>query len=116
MEAEPPMATSIISARTEVTGTISTPEDLQVEGKVEGEVRASKIVVGPGGVVKGGLTADVIIIHGAVEGRVEGHDVLLCGSAVVNGEITHRSLGIDTTAAFEGNVKRHAQQRAVAAE
>ncbi len=105
---------SVISARTEMTGTIDTPEELLVQGKIEGDIRASKIVVCAGGVVKGGLTADVIVIHGAVEGRVEGRDVRLCGSAVVNGEITHRTLGIDTTAAFEGEVKRMA--KAVGAE
>ena len=111
-----PARTSLITARTEMTGTISTPEAVQVEGRIEGDVRASKIVVCAGGVVKGGLVADIIVIHGMVEGRVEGQDVLLCGSAVVNGEITHRSLGIDRTAVFEGNAKRRADEAAVAAE
>jgi cytoskeletal protein CcmA (bactofilin family) len=110
-----PSAPSVISARSEMTGAINTPEELLVQGKIEGDIRASKIVVCPGGVVKGGLTADVIVIHGVVEGRVEGRDVLLCGSAVVSGEITHRTLGIDTTAAFEGEVKR-AKADAIAAE
>jgi cytoskeletal protein CcmA (bactofilin family) len=99
-------APSVISSKAEMTGAITTPEELHVQGKIEGDIRASKIVVCAGGVVKGVLTADVIIIHGAVEGRVEAQDVLLCGSAVVHGDITHRSLGIDTTVAFEGNVKR----------
>ncbi len=99
-------APSVIGTMAELTGTISTPEELHIAGKIEGDVRASKIVVCAGGVVKGGLTAEVIIIQGEVEGRVEGHDVLLCGGAVVSGEITHRTLGIDTTVAFEGNVKR----------
>ena len=111
-----PSPTSLITARTEMTGTISTPEAVQVEGRIEGDVRASKIVVCAGGVVKGGLIADIIVIHGMVEGRVEGQDVLLCGSAVVNGEITHRSLGIDRTAVFEGNAKRRVDEAAVAAE
>lgn len=104
--APPAPEPSVISSKAEMTGTIATPEELHVQGKVEGDIRASKIVVCAGGVVKGVLTADVIIIHGAVEGRVEAQDVLLCGSAVVSGDITHRSLGIDTTVAFEGNVKR----------
>src|SRR5215510_3270005 len=67
LSAPKPCTTSIITARTEMTGTITTPETLQIEGRIEGEVRASKIVVCAGGVVKGGLTADVIIIHGVVE-------------------------------------------------
>lgn len=111
-EAEPPAAApSVIASMAEMTGTLNTPEELHVQGRVEGDLRASKIVVCAGGVVKGGLTAEVIIIEGAVEGRVEGHDVLLCGGAVVSGEITHRTLGIDTTVAFEGHVKRQAARQ-----
>lgn len=109
-EAAPPAASSVIATRAEMTGTLSTPEELHVRGRVEGDLRASKIVVCAGGVVKGGLTAEVIIIEGAVEGRVEGQDVLLCRGAVVSGEITHRTLGIDTSVAFEGSVKRRARE------
>jgi len=112
IDAPPAAMPSVISAHTQMTGKIDTPEELLVHGKVEGDIRASKIVVCAGGMVKGGLTADVIVIHGAVDGRVEGRDVLLCGSAVVTGEITHRTLGIDTTAAFEGEVKRMAKAAA----
>ncbi|MGH6951680.1 MAG: bactofilin family protein, partial [Vitreimonas sp.] len=104
-------APSVIASMAEMRGTLSTPEELHIRGSVEGDVRASKIVVCAGGVVKGGLTADVIVIEGVVDGRVEGSDVLLCGGAVVNGDITHRTLGIDTTVTFEGNVKRHEDAR-----
>jgi cytoskeletal protein CcmA (bactofilin family) len=89
-----------------MVGSIITAEELLVHGRVEGDIRAAKIVVCAGGVVKGHLTADVIIIHGAVEGRIDGHDVMLCGEASVNAEITHHTLGIDRTAGFEGSVKR----------
>ena len=104
--APPPPAPSVISSMAEMMGALSTPEELHVQGRIEGNLRASKIVVCAGGIVKGDLTAETIIIEGAVEGRVEGHDVLLCGGAVVSGDITHRTLGIDTTAAYEGHVTR----------
>src|SRR5688572_32372883 len=83
--APPPPAPSVIAPLAEMTGALSTPEELHVQGRIEGNLRASKIVVCAGGIVKGDLTAETIIIEGAVEGRVEGHDVLLCGGAVVSG-------------------------------
>ncbi|MBC7768838.1 MAG: polymer-forming cytoskeletal protein [Phycisphaerales bacterium] len=97
---------SIISANTEMSGSIATSDELHVHGKIEGDVRATKIVVCAGGVIKGDLTADTIVIHGAVEGRIDGQHVVLCSGAVVKGEVTHSTLGIDTAAVFEGSVKR----------
>jgi hypothetical protein len=40
-EAAPPAASSVIATRAEMTGTLSTPEELHVRGRVEGDLRAS---------------------------------------------------------------------------
>lgn len=115
--AAPPPAPSVISAKAEMVGSITTPEELHIEGVVEGDVRASKIVIRASGVVKGSVSADVIVIHGKVEGRIDGGHVLLCAGAMVHGEVTHCSLGIDTKAIFEGSVKKvPPSAEAVAAE
>ena len=102
----PAPAPSVISAKAEMVGSITTPEELHIEGVVEGDVRGSKIVIRASGVVKGSVSADVIVIHGKVEGRIDGGHVLLCAGAAVHGEVTHCSLGIDTKAVFEGSVKK----------
>jgi cytoskeletal protein CcmA (bactofilin family) len=107
---------SIISAHTELTGSINTTDELHVYGKVKGDVRAAAITVCAGAVIEGDLTAETIVIDGAVEGRIEGQHVLLRGGAVVSGEIVHGSLGIDTAAVFEGSIKRAAKSPAIAAE
>lgn len=107
---------SIISAHTEMTGSINTTDELHVHGKIKGDVRAAAITVCAGAVVQGDLTAETIVIDGAVEGRIEGQHVLLRGGAVVSGEIVHGSLGIDTAALFEGTIKRAATATAIAAE
>lgn len=102
----PRPAPSMISSKAEMIGSFTTTEELHVEGRIEGDLRALKIVILPGGTVKGGLIADEIVIHGRVEGRVHGLHVRLCGPAVVSGEIVHDTLGIETTAIFEGTIKR----------
>jgi cytoskeletal protein CcmA (bactofilin family) len=109
----PPAPPSIISAHTEMTGSITTTDELHVHGKIKGDVRATAITVCAGGAVHGDLSAETIIIDGAVEGRIEARHVLLRAGAVVTGEIVHGSLGVDTAAMFEGTIKRAA---AIAAE
>ena len=107
---------SIISANTEMTGSIMTTDELHVHGKIKGNVRAAAITVCAGGAVHGDLIAETIVIDGAVEGRVEAEHVLLRAGAVVTGEIVHGSLGVDTAAQFEGTIKRAAKSAAIAAE
>ena len=96
----------LISARTELKGSIVTSDDVQIAGKIEGDVHAASITVRSNATVKGDLTADMIIVHGAVEGRIQAQDVRLAAGANVSGEIVHGSLGIDTSAEFEGSIKR----------
>ncbi len=108
---------SIISAHTEMTGSLTTTDEMHVYGKIKGDVRAAAITVCAGAVVTGDLIAETIVVDGAVEGRIEAQHVLLRAGAMVKGEIMHGSLGIDTAAEFEGTIKRAAgPQAAVAAE
>lgn len=107
---------TILSANAEFKGSISGSDSVEIRGKIEGDVRAASITVYQGAKVKGDLIADVILVQGAVEGRIQAQDVRLQGGANVIGEIMHGSLGIDTTANFEGSIKRIANTAPLAAE
>lgn len=106
---------SVVSASTQLKGSLTTTDELHIYGKIEGDVSATKIVIGATGAVKGDVTAETVLIHGAVEGRVHGQHVRMWAGAVVKGEVMHGSLGIDTAAIFEGSVMR-IEAAAIAAE
>lgn len=106
---------TMISANTEMKGSISTTDSVEIAGKLEGDIRATAVTVAAGGKIKGDLIADTIMVYGHVDGRLQAQDVRLCAGANVTGEIAHGSLGIDTAAIFEGTIKRLAPV-AVAAE
>jgi cytoskeletal protein CcmA (bactofilin family) len=99
---------SVISSNTQLTGSVTTTDDLYIQGKVEGDVRATTVMVCEGGVVRGDIVAEAITVYGAVTGNLLGGHVLLCDGSVVDGEVTHISLRIDAGANFEGSVKRKA--------
>jgi cytoskeletal protein CcmA (bactofilin family) len=107
---------SVLSANTEMKGSITTSDELFIQGKLEGNVRATSVIVCPGGVVRGDIHADSVAVHGVVNGNIQGRDVRLCAGAVVDGEIRHNTLGIEPGANFEGSIKRIATETAVAAE
>lgn len=99
---------SIISADVKMVGSITSQGDLDINGQVEGDVRASALTIGETGAVKGEVVAESVIVRGTVEGRIRGRKVQLCTGAKVRGDIFHASLAIEPNAIFEGAVK-HAQ-------
>jgi cytoskeletal protein CcmA (bactofilin family) len=102
-----PKATpSVLSADLTITGNIKTSGDIQVEGTVEGDVRAAHLTVGETATIKGEVVAEEVVVHGRVIGRLRGLKVRLAGSARVEGEIVHKTIAIESGAHFEGSVQR----------
>lgn len=99
---------SIISADVKMTGKIVSLGELDINGQIDGDVRASALTVGETGAVKGEVIAESVVVRGTVEGRIRARKVQLCTGAKVRGDIFHASLAIEPNAIFEGAVK-HAQ-------
>jgi cytoskeletal protein CcmA (bactofilin family) len=99
-------APSILSADLTVVGNIKTQGDIQVEGTVEGDIRAHQLTIGESATIKGEIVGDDIIVHGRVIGRVRGLKVRLSASARVEGDIIHKTIAIESGAHFEGSVQR----------
>lgn len=105
---------TVVSMNVEMSGTLVSPDELQIAGKMYGNVRASVVTVRASGFVKGDVIADLVIVHGAVEGRIYGASVQLAAGAKVTGDIFHSALGIDANATFEGASRRLADVMAEA--
>lgn len=102
--AKPPA--SVLSADLTITGNIRTTGDIQVEGVVEGDIRAHLLTVGETATINGEIVADDIVINGRVLGRVRGLKVRLTATAKVEGDIIHKTIAIESGAHFEGSVQR----------
>jgi cytoskeletal protein CcmA (bactofilin family) len=97
---------TVISVNVELSGTITSPDELHVHGKIDGNVRAASIIIRASGVVRGEVVAETVVVHGTVEGRIHGQKVQLVAGATVRGDIIHNSLGVDPSAIFEGSSRR----------
>ncbi|MCB1381296.1 MAG: polymer-forming cytoskeletal protein, partial [Alphaproteobacteria bacterium] len=84
---KPPAST--LSADLHITGNIKTSGDINVEGSVEGDIRAHLLTIGESATVKGEVTADDVVINGRIVGRVRGLKVRLTSTARVEGDIIH---------------------------
>jgi len=103
-KAKPPA--SILSADLQITGNIKTTGDVNIEGNVEGDIRAHLLTVGEGATVKGECIADDVVVNGRVIGKVRGLKVRLTSTARVEGDIIHKTIAIESGAHFEGSVQR----------
>ncbi|NCQ25469.1 MAG: hypothetical protein COW54_12490 [Rhodobacteraceae bacterium CG17_big_fil_post_rev_8_21_14_2_50_63_15] len=97
---------SMLSSDLLVTGNLKTTGDIQVEGTIEGDIRAHLLTIGEGATVKGEVIADDVVINGRIVGRVRGLKVRLTSTARVEGDIIHKTIAIESGAHFEGSVQR----------
>lgn len=103
-KAKPPA--SILSADLTVTGNLKTSGDIQIEGQVDGDIRAHLLTIGEGATVRGECIADDVVINGRIVGRVRGLKVRLTSTARVEGDVIHKTIAIESGAHFEGSVQR----------
>ncbi|SIS84987.1 bactofilin family protein [Phaeovulum vinaykumarii] len=97
---------SVLSSDLTVVGNLKTTGDIQVEGIVEGDIRAHLLTVGETATIKGEVVADDVVINGRIVGRVRGLKVRLTSTARVEGDIIHKTIAIESGAHFEGSVQR----------
>ena len=100
-------APSIISADLIVSGTLTSTGDIQIDGRVEGDVNSAGLVVGDKAFIHGEIMAEEVTIRGRVQGSIRARKVLLCATSHVEGNILHEAFAVETGAFFEGNC-RHA--------
>ncbi|GAA6207796.1 polymer-forming cytoskeletal protein [Cognatishimia sp. WU-CL00825] len=103
-KAKPPA--SVLSADLHIQGNMKTTGDIQVEGTVEGDIRAHLLTIGETATIKGEVVADDVVINGRIVGRVRGLKVRLTSTARVEGDIIHKTIAIESGAHFEGSVQR----------
>jgi cytoskeletal protein CcmA (bactofilin family) len=91
---------SSISSGLSIVGKIVGNGALTIFGHVEGELRASTVVIAEGAQMEGEVSAEELTIGGYVKGTIHANRVKLNSTAVVEGDIFHRTLAIEENAAI----------------
>ena len=96
---------SCIGSGMSIVGNVECKGPAQVFGRIDGELRATDLVVGEGAEIEGSILAEEVTVSGRVKGTIRAARVRLQGGAV-EGDIIHRSLSIDESSVFEGMSRR----------
>jgi cytoskeletal protein CcmA (bactofilin family) len=106
-DARHPEAASSISSGLTIVGKIVGHGAVTIFGHVDGELRASIVVIAEGAEMLGDVVAEELTINGHVKGTIHANRVRLGGAGVVEGDISHRTLAIEENARFEGTSRRN---------
>lgn len=98
---------SLIGKEIKIVGKISSKGALQLDGVLEGEIIASKLVIEKSAKVIGSVSSEDLVIKGRIIGPVFGKKVRFGSSARVEGDTFHETIAIEDGAYYEGSIKRH---------
>jgi len=96
---------SIISGDLIVSGTLTSSGDMQIDGRVEGDIRSAGLVIGDKAEIHGEIYAEDLTVRGKVIGSIRARKVLLCATSHVEGDILHEAFAVESGAFFEGNCR-----------
>ncbi len=109
---------SLIGSSTTINGDIDFDGGLRVDGKVRGHIHGganatSTLVIGESGKVEGEIRASHVVVHGQVDGPVVATEYLeLLATARVQGDVTYKTLEMHVGAVVDGRLLHMEQERA----
>ena len=95
---------SIISEGSEFKGNIKTSGEIQIDGVLNGNVRAKQVVVGINGNVRGNVTANFLRICGKIEGEIRAETLEIVSSASVKGNVYKKTISMEAGSKIVGNI------------
>ena len=99
-------AQSLLDASVAITGDLCSRGDIQIEGRVCGNVDCAQLIVGPDAAITGAITAEAVVVRGRITGTIRANLVILQHTAHVEADITYTWLALDEGARFEGVARR----------
>ncbi len=96
---------TIISADMAIRGNVNSAGEVQLDGTLDGDIKAVSLIVGEKASVKGEIICEAVTVRGRVEGGIRAKQVALAATAHIVGDILHSSLSVESGAHFEGNCR-----------
>lgn len=106
-------ALSILGMDIQIEGQLDSKGDIQLDGRVYGNINSVSLTIGEKAHIKGDISAGDVIIYGRVSGNIRSGKVRLMSSARVEGDIFYSTLAVDSGACLDGNC-RHVEKSSTA--
>ena len=91
---------SIIGKGAIFKGKISNASTIEINGRVEADIKSEKVTVGKNANLEGSIASELVVISGNYQGKIKADSVWLTDTSVITGEINYKSLQMDRGAAL----------------
>lgn len=88
-----------------ITGDLCCDGEIQIDGRIEGNVESPNVTVGRDGSVHGQVTGSSVVVHGIINGRIDSDEVFVAATGRVTGDVVHRNLSIEEGGFLEGHCR-----------
>lgn len=95
---------SFIGSEVTISGNVGGNGDLHLDGAVEGDIRCNNLILGPGGRIKGNISAETATLAGTVGGTVSARTLIVEKTAKINGDLSYESVSIENGAQVDGRL------------
>lgn len=97
---------SIISEGFEFIGEIKSNGYLTIDGVVRGNLALHSIQIGVTGALDGNVVCDTMNVKGNFSGSLDCRDLTICSRAVVDGDVSFKSITIQRGGVVKGELKK----------
>ena len=91
---------SIIGKGAIFKGKISNASTIEINGRVEADIKSEKVTVGKNANLEGSISSELVVISGNYQGKIKAESVWLTDTSAITGEINYKSLQMDRGAAL----------------
>ena len=71
---------------------ISNSKTIEINGRVEADIKSEKITLGKTASFDGGIQADLVVISGKYQGKLKADSVWLTDTSIITGEINYKNI------------------------
>lgn len=97
---------SLLSTDLIITGDIKTDGEVQIDGRLDGNLTAGKVTIGEHGAVNGTIVATIVQVRGKVTGKIDANNIELSETANVKADLVQDKLIVANGAFFDGKCTR----------
>ena len=101
---------TIISENTKIKGDVISEGIIHVDGKVDGDITCSELVIGLKGAVHGAVNVGNLHLYGVLNGKASVDNLFVAKTAKLIGDATHNSIAIEPGAYIDGHCMRAGAQ------
>lgn len=97
---------SIITEDVVIEGNIISGGELQIDGTLNGDIRAHAVVIDAQGVIHGEVVAEEVLVRGRIIGPIRGIHVHVYAGGHIEGDVISETISIDNGAYVDGSIRR----------